>query len=123
MKNFLILLFIVFSFYSCNNNPIEKIDVNKITDVCDLVDAVGIVINDFEKLAEEYGVNDIDDFEKDNVSFDDWQKLKMIEFKMEELEEKAEYFEDVYGGDLMTALENCPNFKDIDMKMKYYDLG
>tara|TARA_B100000073_G_C23434800_1_gene452825 strand:+ start:32 stop:409 length:378 start_codon:yes stop_codon:yes gene_type:complete len=124
MKNFLILLFIVFSFYSCNNNSIEKIDVNKITEVCDLLDAVEIIINDFEKIAKEYGFKEIDDIEKDNISFDDWKKIKMIEFKMEEIEDRAEYFRDVYEDydDFEKVLKDCPNFAEVTMKMEYYDL-
>lgn len=124
MKNFLILLFIVFSFYSCNNNSIEKIDVNKITEVCDLLDAVEIIINDFEKIAKEYGFKEIDDIEKDNISFDDWKKIKMIEFKMEEIDDRAEYFRDVYEDydDFEKVLKDCPNFAEVTMKMEYYDL-
>ena len=124
MKNFLILFSIIFTLCSCNKNSLENLDVNSITTACDYVEATGVILDEFEVLSDKYGFKDIDDFDEDNMPYEDWQKIKMIAFKVEEMQDRAEIFEDIYDDykDFKKALEQCPDFKEIDMKMEYFDL-
>jgi len=111
-----------------NNNSkpksIESIDAGKVFEICDFVDVVGIVVDEYAKIAKKYGVTEYD-FKKDDVSFDDWKKLQIIDVKMEELESRGDYFRKIYNDDYEAFdkdLKSCPNFHEVDMKMDYYGL-
>ncbi|MDG1915354.1 MAG: hypothetical protein P8I55_12305 [Crocinitomix sp.] len=101
MKKLLFTLFSVIFLFSCSESA-KDIDVKKIDNACDFVDAVGTVSGEMIDLMEKY---------KDQDESDIPESAKK---EMEELEDKLNELEDAMKDEWEDEIEDCKNFKEVD---------
>ena len=109
MKKLLFVLFSVVFLFSCSEPESAKdIDINKIDNACDFVDAVGVVYGEMIDLTEEY--KDVDEEEIPESAF---KKMEFLEAKLNEIESITKY--------KWIDKKYCPNFKEVDDNMQKID--
>ncbi len=119
MKKLLLILLCVPLLFSCGENNEEKkdkikestkdIDVNKIDNACDYVDAVGVVTGEMIDLKEEYKDTDKEDIPKSAFK------------KMESLKEKLKSVHNEVKDEWIDEIKDCPNFNKVDENMGMID--
>tara|TARA_B110000495_G_C22974406_1_gene572184 strand:- start:588 stop:935 length:348 start_codon:yes stop_codon:yes gene_type:complete len=111
MKKLLFTLSIIIFLFSCSESVKDSesskdIDVDKIENPCDLVDAFGIIADEMLEL-EKYDIND-----QENIPDSVKKEMRDLMKKNHELREKA--------GELNfkeSDIKNCRNFEEVDKKM------
>ena len=104
MKKLLFTLFSIVFLFSCSESA-KDIDVNKIENACDFLDAVGVVQDHHLNFMEKY-----QDIDEENIPESDMKEIEDLEEKMDELEGV------MYKNEWETEITDCSNFKDVDEK-------
>ena len=112
MKKLLLILFSVVFLFSCSESS-KDIDVNKIENPCDFLDAMGIIADETLELIEKYDGKDQDD-----VPDSDIKEMSDLMKKRYELSEKAKE-----KGWNENILKHCKNFDEVDEKMDKANYG
>ena len=82
MKKLLFVLFSVVFLFSCSEPESAKdIDINKIDNACDFVDAVGVVCGEMIDLTEQYK-----DVDEEDIPESAFKKMEFLEAKLNEIE-------------------------------------
>ena len=110
MKKLLFVIFSVVFLFSCSESA-RDINVEKIDNACDFVDAVGIVAGEMIDLIEEYP----EGTDEEDIPESAIKEMVFLEKKMNELENALK------NSDWEDEVVDCPNFNKVDKKMT--DLG
>ncbi|MBT4737631.1 MAG: hypothetical protein HOO15_00270 [Flavobacteriales bacterium] len=112
MKKLLFTLCVIIFLFSCSESAKDSessknIDIDKIETPCDLVDAFGIIADEFLEL-EKY---DIDITDQDNIPDSVKKEMRDVMKKRGELMEKARElnFKE-------SDIKDCRNFEEVDKK-------
>ena len=105
MKKLLFVIFSVVFLFSCSESA-RDINVEKIDNACDFVDAVGIVSGEILDLMEEYKDTDEEDIPESAI-----KEMEFLEDKMDELKSAAK-------DEWKDKVQDCPNFKEVDENME-----
>ena len=101
MKKLLFTLFSVILLFSCSESA-KDIDVKKIDNACDFVDAIGTVTDEMLDFMEKYKDQDESDIPESAK-----EERELLEKKMKELQNAMK-------DEWEVEIKDCKNFKEVD---------